>query len=350
MLEKYGICGALLSWLYNFLFERLQTVRVGSAYSEPTNVVSGVPQGTVLGCILFSIFINDVVNCVRHSEPRLFADDIKLFYVHDGSVSTADFQSDINSISEWSKQWQLSLAPQKTQIIYYGVSNPKNSYNIENITIATENTIRDLGVLFDSNLSFIEHTSLIIRKCNRLTRLLFHLFTCYDPQVYVVAYTVYIRPIIEYCSVIYSPATPIQIHKIEKIQKYFTRRVFWRCKKDGFTPYPDRLMFLRLESLQFRRCITDLSMLFKIIKFKTPLIPSLFVTPRISTIPHRTNNYQFRYENSRILCRQHFFSYRVLKYWNSLPNYVIESNNMKTFVNRCRLFYDNDCYNYNDPM
>ena len=107
-LESYGISGRVLNWIKNYLNERQQTVSVNGEKSDPVEVLSGVPQGTVLGPLLFVLYINDILDNTK-SHGFMFADDTKLFRQVTSKADALVLQSDINLLDEWSKKWLLSF-------------------------------------------------------------------------------------------------------------------------------------------------------------------------------------------------------------------------------------------------
>src|SRR5256885_15365631 len=116
-LEKFGIQGSVLQWVKAFLSNRTQAVVVDNARSSLHDVTSGVPQGSVLGPLLFRIFVDDIVDTFKHSEVRLFADDTKLFLRFKRGIVCSKLLEDLQKVSEWASQWQLSLALTKCLIL-----------------------------------------------------------------------------------------------------------------------------------------------------------------------------------------------------------------------------------------
>ena len=118
-LHKYGISGNICKWIVNFLKDRKQRVLVNGKASEWAEVLSGVPQGSVLGPILFIIYINDLPECVS-SCIKLFADDTKLYRVASSTQDCEKVQEDIDALQDWSKQWLLQFHPQKCKVLRVG--------------------------------------------------------------------------------------------------------------------------------------------------------------------------------------------------------------------------------------
>ena len=119
-MKGYGITGSVLHWVRSFLSGRKQRVRVGNSYSSETNVTSGIPQGSILGPVLFTIFINDLpemidINC------QVFADDTKIY---EDSRYKAKIQKDLYNLQEWTEKWNLYFNVAKCKVMHVGKKNP----------------------------------------------------------------------------------------------------------------------------------------------------------------------------------------------------------------------------------
>ena len=157
--QAYGISGNLFLWIRKFLWNRTQAVKMNGQLSNNGNVTSGVPQGSVLGPMLFLIYINDVVDIFTDNSVKykLFADDIEFYSIsspHNSSLQTA-----IDRLVLWSETWQLQLAPERclqASIKTTGNSTTPNQYTIRSRPISFTDNIRDLGVLIVSLLTYFQ--------------------------------------------------------------------------------------------------------------------------------------------------------------------------------------------------
>ena len=138
---------------------------MGNEKSGWQRVTSGIPQGSVLGPILFTIFINDMPEQVE-STMKLFADDAKLFEAIRSMDNIDVLQDDIDKLLAWSHKWQLPLNIPKCKIIHYGSNNPNHTYTMGGSTLQTDTEEKDVGVLFDSTLNFRKHINTMIAKAN----------------------------------------------------------------------------------------------------------------------------------------------------------------------------------------
>lgn len=167
-LQAYGITGNILLWIEDFLLNRVQTVKVGNDYSESSPVLSGIPQGSVLGPTLFTIFINDLLECAE-SFCKIFADDTKVYNV---STKHCQIQNDLDKIHLWSQTCQLPFNAAKCKCMYLGHNNPKNAYFLNKIKICECEEEKDLGATFDPTLKFKIHINNIVSKGNQVLGLI----------------------------------------------------------------------------------------------------------------------------------------------------------------------------------
>ena len=264
-LKNYGVSCNLLEWLSCFLIGRLQSVKVGNSFSEWSPVSSGVPQGSVLGPILFLIYINDMnFSCPELKTLFLFADDAKCF-AQIKSISDCDnLQKSLDSISQWSNTWQLSLAAEKCQMISFTTNKVvplKYCYAINSVPLLRVNDIVDLGVRFSNDFSFSLHIKDTCNKARRKASIILNCFKSKNKDMLFRAFKTFVRPTLEYCSNLWSPYRKSDIDLIESVQRRFTNRL------NGMVglQYADRLKSLDTESLEQRRIKADLCMYYKLV-------------------------------------------------------------------------------------
>ena len=266
-LSAYGIEHELLSWIHAFLTGRSQRVIVENTLSKPIDVGSGVVQGSVLGPLICILFVNDIVERldadeVNHTSCCIFADDLKLYSSYIATDGTSPMYKTIKNIEIWANKWQLSINPDKSLVMHVGSRLPaRYNYSVCSKIIKPSVLIRDLGITYDCNLRFNDYIDGIVKKAFMRTNLLFRAFVSGNVLILTRAYLTYIRPIVEYCTYIWSPHQAYLIDKIERIQRYFTRRVLCHTKLS----YIERLSLLKLDLLEIRRIKSDLKMCFKII-------------------------------------------------------------------------------------
>ena len=170
-IESLGFKGNTLEWITSFLKNRKQCVKVAGKLSQWNEVLSVVPQGSVIGPILFIIFINDMPKEVQFNICKLFADDCKLYgtVIFDGENK---LQKDLQNLERWSAKWQLPFNATKCKVMHFGTSNPKHSYILNNNILEKSKNEKDFGVTIDTELKFHEHTAAAIKKGNQILGLI----------------------------------------------------------------------------------------------------------------------------------------------------------------------------------
>ncbi len=197
-LEGYGLKGNLLKWIAAFLNGRKQRVVIGDSFSPYYDVISGVPQGIVLGPLLFLLYVNDIVQCADGDvKMRLFADDVKLYvsFYKDDVREISMLCGSLGNILDWSRTWQLQLAIPKCFIAYVGRANlnPHLPCRLGDQILESQTTVRDLGILVSSNLLFSEHCSSIAAKAFSRMCMIFRCFSVFDKDILLKAYKTYVR-------------------------------------------------------------------------------------------------------------------------------------------------------------
>ena len=238
-LSAYGIQGNILNWVRAFLSNRIQRVRVGCTTSPPENVTSGIPQGSILGPILFTIFINDLPDTIE-STCKIFADDTKIYNTPSNSST---IQSDLEKLQTWSEKWQLGFNVTKCKALHVGKHNPAISYSMKNDGITQEvlecEEEKDLGVTFDNQLNFNSHIDKAISTAKRVLSMSKRAFKNLDKSAMLTIYKALIRPHLEYGNIIWAPKLKRHSIAIEKIQRKMTKLIPGIKDK----PYQERLRF-----------------------------------------------------------------------------------------------------------
>ena len=152
-LRGYGIEGRILTWIEAFLTDRRQRVVVNDSRSSWADVTSGIPQGSLLGPMLFIIYINDMPTSVL-SSIYLFADDAKVYRNISSNDDPPTLQHDLQQLEKWSERWQLRFNSNKCKVMHLGRQNPRQNYTMGGTTLATTTSEKDLGVYVDTELTF----------------------------------------------------------------------------------------------------------------------------------------------------------------------------------------------------
>ena len=251
-LRGYGIKGPLLNWLENFLIGRKQRVVLNGEESEWTEVTSGIPQGSVLGPILFIIYINDLPDTVK-SMVKLLADDTKIYSVVNNEEDQECLQSDINNLMAWSQKWMLTFNKKKCKYMHLG-HEPGNTYKMEGEEITRSSEEKDLGINIDDKLKFQSHISIQVKKANQKLGLIRRSFTYMDTEMFLTLFKSLVRPHLEYGSNFWAVIYKKEAISLENVQRRATRLI----PELRHLNYSDRLRKLGLPSLQYRRIRSDI--------------------------------------------------------------------------------------------
>ena len=225
-LNKYGIDGPLLLWFRHFLAKRQQRVGVRGTYSSWSAVTSGVPQGTILGPILLLIYVNDIPNIVK-SSVKLFADDTKIYRELSHDSDTSVLQSDLDSLEEWTRNWQVKFNPEKCENmrISYKQDKRNRQYYLSNARLKCVDSYKDLGVIMSRDLSWSNHVDTLVNKANKVLGLLKRTIGSKNREIFSVLYRSLVRPLLEYASPVWSPYLVKDKLAIESIQRRASRIV-----------------------------------------------------------------------------------------------------------------------------
>ena len=273
-----GIRGKLLNWLKSYLSNRIQTVVVNGKSSYLAEVKSGVPQGTVLGPILFLIYINDLSKCIKHSLISHFADDTRILKAITCSHDVTLLQEDLHETITWSSNNKMVLHEGKFELLCHTTGKPKLfhelpftsqyfEYTTKDGTVITPcSIVKDLGVFVSSNLSWTPHINILADNGRKLIAWILSVFSDRSELTMMTLYNSIIRSRLEYLSPLWNPSKIEDIKTIEGVQRYFTSKI---TGLDNYT-YWERLQKLNLLSLQRRRERFIIIMMWKILNNVCP--------------------------------------------------------------------------------
>jgi Reverse transcriptase (RNA-dependent DNA polymerase)/Endonuclease-reverse transcriptase len=329
-IERLGISGCLLACLGSLLRGRSQKVRIGSSYSGHRPVVSGVPQGSVLGPILFLLFINDIVDRFPPAaKSKLFADDLKSYVRVVGEEAVVNFELLLVAIERWSSDWQLPLAGKKcswmriTNRIPVALNCP---FKLDNMYLDEIKEVKDLGISFNCRLNFASHITSLIAKAKQRVFLLRKSFTCSAPGALILGFKTYVIPSLEYCSQVWSPSNIGDKTHIEAVQRSFTKVL----AGDPGLSYRHRLELFGLRTLEYRRLVADLVLFYKILH---NLVQIDVKTAIVLDTDSRTRGHPWKVKlpQARINTRLNFFTHRTAAVWNSLSADTVQAATIKGF-------------------
>jgi ribonucleases P/MRP protein subunit RPP40 len=311
-LRQYGIDGKLGDWIASWLKGRQQRVVIGGEFSEWRPVMSGVPQGSVLGPVLFLVFIDDIDDGVTNSILK-FADDTKLFGVVNDLRQHDELQQDLQRLVDWSARWLMEFNAAKCTVIHVGRNNERFEYVMGTQTLTAVEEERDLGVVITADMKCSVNCQVACSKAQRILGMLKRSITHKSTDVLVPLYKSLVRPIVEYCTPVWSPHYIKDKRILERIQHRFSRLIPHLCR----LPYDDRLNVLKLWSLEERRNRADLVEMFKICKGLSGIkLHEMFELALMDKT--RGHLLKIRKGCCHLDIRKFFFSERVVSRWNSL--------------------------------
>ena len=327
-LKRYGFHHKLLAWIQSFLSHRQQVVVVNGVHSDIAMVLSGVPQGSVLGPLLFILFINDLESAVSSSRVSFFADDTRVSKLISCTEDCLSLQTDLDNILEWSRRNNMKLHEQKFELLNH-LHNKRGQlsdlpffmetllYQVSSeVILYPVDSVRDLGVMVSNDLSWCGHIVNMVNRARSTLSWVFSVFKTREKTVMTTLYKSLVRSLLEYCCPLWDPVKVTEIQLLEGVQRSFTSRI---GGLENMT-YWERLSHLKLMSLQRRRERYIILMMWKILNNVVPnccdvkftensrlgtraIVPSL---SRASSLRNQT-----LYDSS--------FAVRGPRLWNTVP-------------------------------
>jgi hypothetical protein len=320
-LNDLGISENIFCWIRCFLKGRTQFVSLGTSKSTEVKVTSGVPQGSVLGPLLFLIYF-ETANLNGSAGLLKFADDTKLF-----GANAHQLQNDLNAFCSLLHELGMKVAVNKCCAVTFSCRDVDTPvFTLNGHVINDEEGEKDIGVFVDQRMKFSGHCQQIAAKANSLVFRIFQSFVTRDPKTMFSIFKTYVRPVLEHNSSVWSPYLKEDIMRVEGPQRRFTKRLAGYT--DGLS-YLDRLSALGEETLLVRRIKADLVLVYKIIHGLVDGLDDLVQFARV--IRTRGHLYKIVPQPFRVNARKNFFSVRVANFWNNLPAAVAESRTLSGF-------------------
>ncbi|CAM4679958.1 unnamed protein product [Caretta caretta] len=296
-LEKMGINMRTERWIRNWLTGRLQRVLLKGELSGWREVTSGVPQGSLLGPILFNLFITDL-GTKSGGVLIKFADDTKLGGIANLEKDQEIIQEDLDDLVNWSNSNRMKFNSEKCKVLHLGINNKNFSYKLETHQLEVTEEEKDLGVLVDHRMTMSHQSDMAVKKANVVLGCIRQGISSRDKEVLVPLYKALVRPHLEYCVQFWSPMFKKDEFKLEQVQKRATRMI----QEMENLYYERRLKELGLFSLTKRMLRGDMIALYKYIRgINTGEGEELF---KLSTnVDTRTNGYKLAIGKFRLEIR-----------------------------------------------
>ena len=330
-----GFSEGIVRWIDGFLSDRRMWVSVGGVRSVVRDVTSGVPQGSVLGPLLFLVYVNSLAESLQ-SEWYGFADDFKLYVSlpRTGDMENVGrLQSDLDCICSVSDSWNLRLNVDKCVVMRFGCRRPvgdgageTSGYFIGESELELVEKHRDLGVVVDQTLKFHVHVDVTVRKASGLANCLLRSTVCREESFMVSLFVSHIRPILDYCSSVWNTGYAGDIRKLESVQRRWTRQVV------GFegVDYSSRLRRVGLYSIAGRMLRADLIKVWKVLHgVCSEGLRGLFDF-RVHGAT-RGHEYKLAVPRCRTEVKRRFFGSRVVRVWNGLSAVTVGADTLGMF-------------------
>ena len=332
-LQRYGIAGSLLSWFSDYLSSRQQRVVINGISSSWQSVISGVPQGSVLGPILFILYINDLPECLRFSRVAMFADDTKCYNTIRSREDSSNLQSDLTSISNWASLNELSSQPKKCENLRISRKrfSADRAYSLNDVQLKTVVSVRDLGVYISKTLHWSYHVNSIVAKSNKMLGFLRRTCSRNLPVNSLrMLYIALVRSNITYASQVWAPSSSGSIYlmkTLEGVQRRASKLILHNLDLN----YKTRLIRLKLLPLSFFYEYLDLLFLFRCFQDEIHLNIFQFVQFCSSVTRRGSSGLELRLLPARTSTFRDSYFVHICPLWNALPIEICSSTSTATF-------------------
>ena len=327
-LKAHGIGDSITDWIEQWLTDRRQRVVVDGEVSNWKSVLSGVPQGSVLGPILFLIYINDLDDSIT-SNVLKFADDTKLFRKVNTDGDKQHLQNDLDRLVKWSEKWQMLFNFGKCKCLHTGHGNLNVNYKMGDTVLGTTVKEKDLGVTISADMKVSEQCGIAASKGNQILGLIRRNITYKGKKLIIPLYKAIVRPHLEYCIQAWRPYRKKDIDTLERIQRRATKMI----PELRDLSYEERLKECGLTTLETRRLRGDQIEVFKILNGYEIIDRNMFFSLKKDS---RTRGHEVKLvkDQCRLDIRKHSFSQRTINEWNKLSTDCVTATSVNMFKNK----------------
>ncbi len=322
-----GIDGKILDWIIAWLEGRTQRVGINGSFSDWIVVTSGVPQGSILGPLLFTIYINDLEDNVKNKMLK-FADDSKIWGRADTLEDRNSIQQDLEVLSQWSIINKMPFNVKKCKVMHIGKNNEKMDYKLMGSILSKTTEEKDLGVFVSENFKPTLNCNKCSKAANRVVGLIRRNISSKGIEGMMILYKSLVRPLMDYCIQVWKPYAKKDMKVMERVQKRFTKMIDG-CKDKNYVQRLEKLGITTLEERYYR---ADMLQVYKILKDDKGIYPDNFLV--LNDRPGRKNSVKLFKERSRLDLRKFSFTSRVVDHWNALPDAVILAADVNAFKSK----------------
>ena len=341
-LHHYGIRGTALNWFESYLKNRTQSVYALNSHSSTKDINIGVPQGSVLGPLLFIIYMNDITNTTKLLKLILYADDTNIFLSHpDLNSLYRTMNTELTHITDWFRANKLSLNVSKTNYMLFSSKTPNhhNNISIDNNKISQVHTTKFLGITIDDNLTWNHHIDNITTKASHATGTIYRVRHHLPQHILKSLYNTLVLPHFSYCNIIWASNYQTRLTRLNITQKWGIRTITNSSRCTHALP-----LFHKLNTLT----ITDINQLqtalfvHDYIHNKLPPNFNDYFTTNKQIHTHNTRqSHKFHLPLPTTTAEMHHILYHGAKLWNELPNHITNIANKLSFKKHLKKHYIN---------
>ncbi len=342
-LHAYGFDENALVLIYSYLKRRKQSVRINNTYSSFQTILSGVPQGSVLGPILFNVYINDLFLFIKQATLHNYADDNTLAYFSKTLSNVIEVLEEEAGVAlNWLKQNQMIANPEKFHALLIRKDQTNTSgqdFNIQGKVIKSEETVKLLGIQLDYKLNFEPHISELCRKAASQLNVLKRLkkFIAFNERKILVHSFVYSN--FDYCPLVWCFSTAKSLQKIEKIQERALRFLY----NDHHTSYSNLLVKSERCTMHVSRLRVLCIEIFKTLNNLNPSFMHDIFKIRSSVYSSRNPNDLQHYRPKQVTFGSNSLQSLGPQIWNGLPNEIKSAENLSKFKRMIKMWNGPNC-------
>lgn len=349
-LFSFGIRGNAYLLLQSYLTNRFQRVVVGESFSEPTPLQFGVPQGSVLGPILFILYSSGLANLLEaHGvDYHFYADDTQIYIQINNVMDIKDkISSLLHDIKIWMTRRKLKLNDGKTEIIIVkgnlrsNVAAEFGTFELAGAHLHPAVSVRNLGVMFDSSLNFKDHINSLVKSCNYHIRNLYAVRRFLDSDCLVTLVHSFIVSRVDYCNSLFLGLPNYLLKRLQSIMNRSARLIFSLAPGVPTTRFLIKLHWLPIKArIEFKICL----LVFKALRFKQPKYIADMLSPLVveSNLTLRSGDDPYRLHEPRAVGERDFaarsFTYTAPRLYNELPVTVRQQTSVEGFKTHLKTF------------